>query len=355
MAGQKEIAQALGITQAAVSMALRNHPRISAELREKVFAAAKRMGYRPNVYVNALMTSVRAGKKPGNYGAIGLLIEDRSLDDWQIIDSRTIFYQGVLQKAEEIGFHIQPFFLHEPGLKIKRIDQILQARGISGLILAPPYHSNRSLLLDWNRYAAIGVGFGWEEQDLHRVVYDTLQNYLIAFDQLRKKGYRRIGTVLGPTLVQQTHHAGIRSYNGYLECQDRISQQERIPVFIRNTPPLGVVLTESTERRLISEFKQWINQWKPDSLLTMMGFEKKWLDLLSIRVPDDIGMACLVRPADKDYAGVDENGKAIGAAAVELVAAQIYRNEFGPPEIPRTTMIEGRWVDGSTIRKQAAG
>jgi len=53
------------------------------------------------------------------------------------------------------------------------------------------------LNLNWNRYAAVGVGFGWEQQERDRVVYDNLQNYITAFHELIRLGYRRIGTVLG--------------------------------------------------------------------------------------------------------------------------------------------------------------
>jgi LacI family transcriptional regulator len=84
----------------------------------------------------------------------------------------------------------------------------------------------------------------------------------------------------------------------------------------------------------------------------MVGYEKKWLDLLSLQVPDDIGLACLAKPTRTAYAGIDEYGEAIGATAVELVAAQIYRNEFGPPSIPKTTMIEGHWTAGATIKNR---
>lgn len=351
MAGQEEIAKALGITQAAVSMALRNHPRISAEMCNKVSAVAKQLKYRPNIYVNTLMTSVRAGRKPGDYGAVGLLIEDRSMAAWHSIEPRKVFYQGVIKKAAEIGFHVEPFFLHEPKLNIKRIDQILQARGIVGLILAPPYHGNRSLDLQWSRYAAIGVGFGWEEQELNRVIYDSLQNYITAFNRLRQLGYRRIGAVLGITLTQGPRH-GIKSYTGYLDCQDRIPRQERIPAFIRETPPPNTAISESSEHSLVIQFKKWLQKWRPDVLITMVGYEKKWLDLLTLKVPDDIGLACLAKPTDVMYAGIDDYSEAIGATAVELVAAQIYRNEFGPPSIPKTTMLEGRWVDGATLRSQ---
>jgi LacI family transcriptional regulator len=39
---------------------------------------------------------------------------------------------------------------------------------------------------------------------------------------------------------------------------------------------------------------------------------------------------------------------------VELLIAQIHRNEYGVPEIPSTTTIPAAWVDGPTLRHSPA-
>jgi len=50
----KDIAEAIGITKSAVSLALKNHPRISQARREEIQAVAKQMGYQPNAAATAL-------------------------------------------------------------------------------------------------------------------------------------------------------------------------------------------------------------------------------------------------------------------------------------------------------------
>ena len=50
----KDIAQEVGVTTAAVSLALKNHPSISEARRTQVHAAAERLGYRPNAMATAL-------------------------------------------------------------------------------------------------------------------------------------------------------------------------------------------------------------------------------------------------------------------------------------------------------------
>lgn len=354
MPNQREIAKALGITQAAVSLALRGDPSISPPMRQQVCETAERMGYHQNAYANALMSQIRAGKKLSAKGVVGLLVETRSQTDWYEVESYRMFHQGVIQRGAGLGFRVESFFLREPGMSAERLDQILHTRGITGIILAPPYHGNRSLNLQWNRYAAIGVGFGWEEQELNRVVYDNLQNFITAFNELRRLGYKRIGTVLGETFTYGNRY-GTKWYTGYLECQNGILAKERIPVFAGDNQPgesRVPVFAGGSGKAAMTQFRDWFSKWNPDALLTLVGKEKQWLDAMKLKVPQDVGLACLSQPSDSSYARIDEKGDVVGAAALEQVAAQIVRNEFGPPSHPRITMIEGRWVPGTTLRAQ---
>lgn len=348
MPNQKDIAKALGITQSAVSLALRGDRSISAEMRQKVCRTAKRMGYHSNAYLTVLMSHIRTGKKLSGKGVIGLLVEADSQESWYKVESYRGFHQGVLQRGRELGFRVESFFLQQPGMSASKIDQILHTRNIKGIILAPPYHGNRSLDLHWERYAAIGVGFGWEAQELTRVVYDSQQNFITAFNALWQMGYRRIGTVLGKGLVYGTRH-GIKSYTGYLECQNSIPEEARIPIFTSNDLPGE---KESSEESETARFREWFLKWHPDALLTLVGSEKQWLDAMKLKVPKDVGLACLAQPSDTSYARIDEKGEVVGSTALELVAAQIARNEFGPPSHPKVMMIEGRWKNGATLRNK---
>jgi LacI family transcriptional regulator len=47
------------VSHATVSLALRNDPRISPATKRKVFAAARRLGYRPDPHLAELMDLLR--------------------------------------------------------------------------------------------------------------------------------------------------------------------------------------------------------------------------------------------------------------------------------------------------------
>jgi len=70
-----------------------------------------------------------------------------------------------------------------------------------------------------------------------------------------------------------------------------------------------------------------------------------------LRIPQDIAFAHLSLPSifsNRKLSGLDQNWGLAGAAAVDSVVAQIHRNERGIPDIPKTLMVEGRWIEGET-------
>ena len=138
MSIQTEIAKLLGVSQATVSLALRGERRISQATILRVRAAAEKLGYHPNAYVNVLMSHIRSGKKLSDKGVVALLVDTRSQRDWHSIESYKIFHEGVLRRGQELGFRVESFFLREPGMSVSRVERILQTRDIRGLIFAPP-------------------------------------------------------------------------------------------------------------------------------------------------------------------------------------------------------------------------
>ena len=338
MPNQRDIAKAVGVSQVAVSLALRGDLSVSAELRRRVRLVAKRLGYRPNPYVSTLMSHIRASRKPVEKGVIALVVDLFQKDDWLRHESYRVYHQGVSTRCAELGFHLERFFLLEPGMSAGRLDRILYARGIRGVILAPPYLGNRRLAMKWSRYACVGTGYAWEQQQFDRVAHDHDQNVVLACQKLVGLGYERIGLCL-PSFFARGR--GARWLDGFFLCQHRLPEERRIPVFVG-----------SVEEDSLSAFRQWHRQWRPDVLLTLYGHEKKWLEAMKLRVPRGIGLACLIRPPGSLLAGINDRYDEIGAATVELIASKIAFNQYGVPTNPRLILIEGRWVDGRSVRRQ---
>src|SRR5581483_1778499 len=69
MVTQEQIARKLGISRQLVTLALAGYPQVSSESRERILAAAREMGYRPNPHARALKSS--------STGIIALWIPDQ--------------------------------------------------------------------------------------------------------------------------------------------------------------------------------------------------------------------------------------------------------------------------------------
>lgn len=336
MPNQRDIARALGVNQATISLALRGDSSISAEMQNRVRQTAERLGYRQNAYVAALMSHIRSGQKPTEKGVVALLVNASSEQDWIQNYSYAAYYEGVVRRSGDLGFKVERFCIQAPDMSPAKLDRILDARGIRGVILAPPHPDLRALPLCWERYACVGTGYTQEDQQFDRVANDHHQDVVIAWRELLRLGYTSIGMCLPEYIFRGT---GPRWVASFLACQEKISRKLRIPIF-----------AGSPKEGSFKKFRRWRERWRPDVLITLSGYEKEWLDAMHLRIPEDIGLFCLIRPPDSPFAGVEERNDCLGSTALEIVAAKIGRNDFGLPALRKLILIEGRFFDGGSIR-----
>lgn len=97
------------------------------------------------------------------------------------------------------------------------------------------------------------------------------------------------------------------------------------------------------------QLKRWIKANHPDAILTDVRELRKLLTDLGYQVPQAIGLAALSVLDGNADAGIDQQSKEIGKAAVQMLISLINHNERGIPEICRELLIEGRWVNGTTL------
>jgi LacI family transcriptional regulator len=93
----------------------------------------------------------------------------------------------------------------------------------------------------------------------------------------------------------------------------------------------------------------WLKQEKPDAVLTDICELPEYLAAAGYLVPQDIGHAALSVLDGHADAGIDQNSREIGRAAVQTLISLINHNERGIPAIPREVLVAGRWVDGATL------
>ncbi|EIP97636.1 transcriptional regulator [Opitutaceae bacterium TAV1] len=342
MATQADIARNLKLNQATVSLALRGHTSIPEPTRERVRREAERVGYRPNSYVSSLMSHIRAGRPLKDRGCIAVMVDAKSESDWWSLGETYRWYQtGMARQAERLGFALEFFFLGQQGMRPERVDEILYARGIRGLVLGAPCreHKTEPVSIHWERYACVTTGYSWG-QPVDRVANDQYGNVLIAYAELLGRGYRRIGMSLS---VENLRARGSRWLGGYAQSEQEYFGGQRMPVFF-----------DSPERPPVETFRAWLDEYRPEAVITLTGQELEWLQALKKRVPEDIGLVTVIRPHDSVCSGVEERNELIGAVTMEQVVTQIMRNGQGLPVQARLTLVEGEWVEGGTLRKRNA-
>jgi LacI family transcriptional regulator len=248
------------------------------------------------------------------------------------------YFEGARQRCETLGYHLEEYWLREPGMTEQRVGEILFNRGIHGVLVAPLPPGGAAMHFDWAKFSGATIGYSLTEAALHRAGSDPFHSALLAVQELMRLGYRRLGLALTraeDVEVEQRWSAALLAH------QAEIAPELRVPI-LRAEGSFG------------EEFVAWFRAHRPDAVLSLSSECLPLLADLGVRVPKDAGFAHLaLTPSDHDCAGVDAHAEIIGATAVDLVDVQLRRNELGLPQYRKTVHIAGRWVPGPTLREPA--
>jgi LacI family transcriptional regulator len=339
----KDVARALGVSTATVSLGLRNRPNVSAEVRAQIVAQAQALGYRPNPYVSALMRT-RRNKSRAQGQVIALVHGLATTNGWRSIQSPTLrnIRLGALERARSLGYSTEEFSLNPDEKSPKRLSRILQARGVRGILCGPRPDGAPPLTLDWENFAVIGIGLPHPTVPLHMVSNDHYFSALRSAQECHRLGYRRPGLIL-----RESHRA---KFQGRWEAGLHFAQQtlpELAPL-----APLFLPDPEQPEAFSSPPFLNWLRLERPDAILALSPeyIEPALKKQLRSRSNPPLGLVSLSCPAADSYlSGIFPNGQLIGATAIELLASRIERNDLGLPRQGITTMIEGIWNPGKTL------
>lgn len=338
----RDIAERAGVGKATVSLALRDDPRLRAETRQRIQKLAAEMGYRANATVASLMAQLRASRSPKYRATLGLV--NASSDPRTLTGLHTFreWAEGCAQRAAQLGYALDHFWLHQPGVGPARLAEILESRNIRGLIVAallderalPPAFARV-----WENFACVVVGIRPAEPALHFASNDQYATALRAVQELARLGYERPGLVIHPKvdgIVERRFSAG------FWAGQEALGAAGRVPVFPFDPADKA-------------GFRAWVEAHEPDGILCLHPEIRGWLEQMGRRVPESVGIAHLDYSNAEltGWAGMQQNNNLVGAAAVDLVIGQLHRNEAGVPDFRKSILIESTWVPGGTMPPRA--
>lgn len=331
----RTLAKSLALSRTTVSDALRGLSRVNPQTIERVRAAAEAAGYVRNPLTGEVMSQLRRSSDQlfrGVLAALEVVEEPRAP---HVARYNSAVLEGVRERAKQLGFNVEHFDVTRDDLRLPRVDGILHARGIRGLVVLPCTGFPDLSSLTWSRLTAVYADYFINRPQLHCVCPEHFRSMISTMQILHERGYRRPGLVIDMVLEERLHY---RWEGAFQTIQSILPEMSHIPTLHFQK------LTRET-------FVSWFKKHSPDVVLSHVSELVTWMEECGARIPDDHGFVCLNSlRASVPCAALDHQPKEIGARAAELVVGQILHNESGPPAQPSLTSVPTRWIEGPTIR-----
>jgi LacI family transcriptional regulator len=326
----KQIADRARVSRATVSYALRNHPKIPRETREHIQTVARALGYRPNPRVAGLMAHIRRGRARPFGERIAFVWVHTTREEAQRSAFLRAVIAGARARAEQGGYAIEEFWTSDPGMSDTRLQKILRARGIVGVVLSPVTTAETSLTLDWDWsvFAAAVIGNVTWSPELHHAGHHHYQGMRMCLAELAKLGCTRPAAIVD----EPTHERAKRAWEGAFLAHHPVVNEAR---------QLWALQRKGEK----CDHAAWLRAAKPDALIVSTTELLSLPGLRSAARARSLPIVTLHWQNEaRAIGGVDQCYGRVAAHAVDLVSGQLNLNELGPPDLPRIMLFTGTWV-----------
>jgi LacI family transcriptional regulator len=343
----RELAAELGLSKSSVAYALHGGRHVSEETRRKVLKGAKRLGYRPNPVASAFLRQVRGGHGTAGKGAIAYVCDMNSADELKKTRSALQeFYQGAKDRIEELGYQFDPILLGREPLSKERLDQVLLARGIQGILLGPITHAILGEYeLDLEHFAVVASGPSVEGEHIPRMGHNFLHSFQQIFRRAKDAGRERIGFVTHETTNKRVRNLLLC---GFLGEQALLPASLRIPIFA----------IQANQEMDPEKLRGWVKTHRPDVVISESSSAARQIVSAGLRVPEDFAVAVLgLHPAMEHsdlWAGIDQCFAEGGRATADVLISRMRNNDLGLPEVCPLVLLQGRWVPGRSFPEAGA-
>ncbi len=134
---QADVAKHVGVSASTVSRALKNDPRITKKVRQKIIDAAQELGYRPDPSVSALANYRWKTTARDFSGVVAwITVGDSSEELRRKYPEFDLYWKGANACADRFGYQIEEFAITED-MPLEKLEKILYARNVKGLLLPP--------------------------------------------------------------------------------------------------------------------------------------------------------------------------------------------------------------------------
>jgi len=251
-------------------------------------------------------------------------------------------FRAARKHGEGLGYNVEYFWLNDPKVSLRRLEQILLSRGVQGVVVATQTYSRGRVKLNLDRYSAVAIGRTLHSPKIDQVSPDHFYAVVSCYRHLYGQGYRRIGLAISKRFDERS--LGLW-YAGFLLEQVRKKASPAIPIL--DCPQDDAKTTQ-----------QWINRWKPDCIITAIEetppVTLPLADMIrsfGIDIPGSMAVT-LVNLTESatlsEFSGIKEPVEELGTDAIDILARRINYNTRGVPEHRVVSCVEGSWREGLT-------
>lgn len=320
-----KVAREAGVALSTASLAMRGSPLVKSATAAKVKAVAARLGYQADLRVGSLMARIRRTKGAMDRERLAFVWVSATRAETRREWFCKVTFAGAKRRAEDLGCALEEFWLHDGGMNAARLEAVLVARGITGVVFSAPLH-DMEVSVDWNwsHFAAAVIGNSEFHPPLHRAGHYHYRSMWTAMEKMKAAGSRRPAAVL-----HEPHHRRIHGVHqaAFVANHPLPSQAMRMACF--------ELPDDDAKTRM------WLAKIKADALVFVVNPSKERLRFL--QTLPELKRIVTLDVQQEALPGIDMREGMIAASAVDLVVAQLHRNERGVPALPTTLLLEGEW------------
>ena len=315
-ANMNDIARALGISKASVSFALNGSTKVSEDTRKKVFNTAKKLGYKKNPMLSAVLSNLKSNDSGRFFGTIAIINANSKRDAFKRYPIFAKYVNGVKEQSQKLGFSTFEVWLHSPNFTPAKLKQIFEARGIRGALILGHTQSDiftPEYMEVLRNFKLVSIGVKVKNSNIDCVCADKFRIAYHAMSNVLALGYKRPALVLSEEIDSIVEG---RFSGGFMSAQLQLAEKNRIPPFLK--------LNLAIKKPKI--FSDYIAKYKPDVILSFSEHTNESLERINAKIPSDIAQIRLESSSEiNDWKAIDLNYEAVGATAMKQLADYINR------------------------------
>lgn len=319
----RDIANALNVSVATVSLALRSSSAIKLKTRLKVQEEAKRLGYTPDPNLRALAKYRLKKSQPKTKAAIAIVADRPEKAHWA-----TPYFDGVKEMAQKLGYSVLYFQVsHES--KATANTRILRARGVTGLLIAPLKDGTKAYPIEIEKFSTVSLSRHVPYEGIHIICPNHYIGMKLMLSRLHSLGYRKPAFWLIRNQKLKPGDEWLASFHYWCD------QFGMNPICGK-----GVEIDEQT-------LLLWVSKHKIDVLITSHFPGDFVFEKARVRSGASFDIACFNAGLYANMiTGIDENWYHIGVAGVTLLDSMLMTGIRGSQHPYYTLEIEPTWVAG---------